>query len=397
MSTPNRLAVKLKPVAETAVKKGHPWVFSNSIERINKEGKAGDLAIIFDQRRNKPFAFGLFDPYSPIRIKIIHNKGPIKIDEEFFKNKIYQAYSVRKPLLLKDVNAYRLLFGENDGMPGLIVDIYNKVGVVKVYSAILFPYIETLLKPIVGVSGVEALIIRWSRIVQSLEVPYKEGEVIFGELKNSQIKFTEYGVHFETDVVLGHKTGFFLDHRENRRKIGAMAKGKSVLDVFSYTGGFSTHALFGGAKEVTSMDISKQALELAKRNAALNKHSGVHNIIAGDAFEELEKLTRENKKYDIVIIDPPSFAKNEQEIFIAKKKYEQLAELGAELTKSNGTLLLASCSSRITMKDLLNAHQETFKRLRVHYTIVETTTHDIDHPIGFEEGAYLKSVYYKIR
>jgi len=397
MSTPNRLAVKLRPVAETAVKKGHPWVFSNSIEKINKEGKAGDLAILFDQRRNKPFAFGLFDPYSPIRIKIIHNKGPVKIDADFFKNKIHQAYTIRKPLLLKDVNAYRLLFGENDGMPGLIVDIYNKVGVVKVYSAIWFPYLKTLIEPIVEVSGVEALIIRYSRNVQALEVPYVEGELIYGELKSSQVEFTEYGVHFETDVILGHKTGFFLDHRENRRKIGRMAKGKTVLDVFSYTGGFSAHALTGGAKEVTSVDISKQALDLAKRNAELNKHSGTHNIIAGDAFEELEKLIKDHKEYDIVIIDPPSFAKNEQEIFIAKKKYEQLAELGVALTKNNGTLLLASCSSRINMKDLLDAHIEAFNRLSVEYTLYETTAHDIDHPIGFEEGAYLKSAYYKIR
>src|SRR5699024_6043350 len=154
MSTPKRLAVKLKSTAEIAVKKGHPWVFSNSIERINKEGKAGDLAIIFDQRRNRPFAFGLFDPHSPIRIKIIYNEGPIEIDSKFFENKIHKAYELRKPLLSKNVNAYRLLFGENDGMPGLIADIYNKVGVVKVYSAIWFPYIDILLKPIVEVSGV---------------------------------------------------------------------------------------------------------------------------------------------------------------------------------------------------------------------------------------------------
>lgn len=397
MSTPNRLAVKLKPVAETNVKKGHPWVFSNSIERINKEGKVGDLAILFDQRTNKPFAFGLYDPYSPIRIKIIYNQGPIKIDAEFFENKIHQAYAIRKPLLLKNINAYRLLFGENDGMPGLIVDIYNKVGVVKVYSAIWFPYIEMLIKPMVEVSGVETLIIRLSRNVQALDVPYKEGEVIYGELKNSQVDFTEYGVHFETDVILGHKTGFFLDHRENRRKIGEMANGKTVLDVFSYTGGFSVHALAGGAREVTSLDISKQALELAEHNAKLNPHKGKHFTIAGDAFEELEQLIQQNKKYDIVIIDPPSFAKNEKEIFIAKKKYEQLAEMGVALTKKDGVLLLASCSSRITKEELLEAHNKAFSRLEVDCGLLETTTHDIDHPIGFEEGAYLKSSYYKIR
>ena len=397
MSTPDRLAVKLKAVAEISVKKGHPWIFSNSIERINKEGKAGDIAILFDQRRNKPFAIGLYDPYSPIRIKVIHNEGPAKIDTVFFEKKIQKAFSHRKPLLQKDVNAYRLLFGENDGMPGLIVDIYNKVGVIKVYSAIWLPYLEMLLAPIVKVSGVESLIMRWSRQLQALDMPYTEGAVIYGELKNSLVQFTEYGVHFETDVILGHKTGFFLDHRENRHKVGKLAKRKTVLDVFSYTGGFSTHALAGGATEVTSLDISSQALELAKHNANLNPHAGVHETIAGDAFEELQRLVHQKKKYDIVIIDPPSFAKNEKEIEVAKKKYAQLAEIGSALTRSNGTLLLASCSSRINQEEFLQTHSEAFKRSKVNYTLLETTAHAIDHPIGFKEGAYLKSAYYKIR
>lgn len=397
MNTPNRLAVKLKNIAEVNVKKGHPWIFSNSIERINKEGKAGDIVILFDQRKNKPFAVGLFDPYSPIRIKVLYNQGPVKIDNAFFENKIQKAYLHRKPLLEKDVNAYRLLFGENDGMPGLIVDIYNKVGVIKVYSAIWLPYLEVLLEPIAKVSGVKSLIVRWSRQLQALEMPYKEGAVIYGELNDSLVQFTEYGVHFETDVILGHKTGFFLDHRENRYKVGQMAKEKTVLDVFSYTGGFSTHALAGGAKEVTSLDISKQALELAKQNASLNVHSGVHETIAGDAFEELARLIRQKQKYDIVIIDPPSFAKNEKEIFVAKKKYAQLAEMGLALTRSNGVLLLASCSSRITQEEFLQIHSNVFKNLRTKLTLVETTAHAVDHPIGFEEGAYLKSAYYKIR
>ena len=398
MSTPDRLAVKLKTVAEISVKKGHPWIFSNSIERINKEGKAGDIAILFDQRRNKPFAIGLYDPYSPIRIKVIHNEGPTKIDAVFFEKKIQKAYLHRKPLLERDVNAYRLLFGENDGMPGLIVDIYNKVGVIKVYSAIWLPYLEMLLAPIVKVSEVDSLIIRWNRKLRALDdLPHKEGDVMYGDLKNSQVKFTEYGVHFETDVILGHKTGFFLDHRENRYKIGEMAKGKTVLDVFSYTGGFSTHALTGGASEVTSLDISKQALELAKHNASLNAHSGVHETIAGDAFEELARLIHQKKKYDIVIIDPPSFAKNEKEIYVAKKKYAQLAEMGVALTSGNGILLLASCSSRITQEEFLQIHSEVFNNLKTKYTLLDATTHAIDHPIGFEEGAYLKSAYYKIR
>ena len=167
--------------------------------------------------------------------------------------------------------------------------------------------------------------------------------------------------------------------------------------MFSYAGGFSIHALSGGAKEVTSLDFSKQALELAKHNASLNPHSGIHQTIAGDAFEELQKLINEKKKFDVVVIDPPSFAKSKKEQNIAKKKYAQLAEMGVALTKKNGILLLASCSSRITKDELLQIHSECFKQLKVDYTLIETTSHAIDHPIGFEEGEYLKSAYYKIR
>lgn len=397
MSTPSTLAVKLKPAGERSVKQGHPWVFSDSVAKINKIGKAGDLAIIFDQRRNKPLAIGLYDPYSPIRIKIIHKGGPAKIDASFFEKRIQTAYEHRKPLLQKNVNAYRLLFGENDGMPGLIVDVYNKVGVIKVYSAIWLPYLEDLFTIIAEIAGLEALVLRWNRQLLAQRTPYKEGAVVFGELSSSLVQFTEYGVHFETDVILGHKTGFFLDHRENRHKIGTLAKGKNVLDVFSYAGGFSIHALAGGAKEVTSLDISKQALELATHNASLNSHSGTHQTIAGDAFEELQRLINQKKQYDIVVIDPPSFAKNKEEENMAIKKYAQLTEMGVALTKKNGILVLASCSSRVKEVDFLKTHIDTFNALSTAYTLLETTAHAIDHPIGFEEGAYLKTAYYKIR
>lgn len=396
-NTPNRLAVKLRPAGERSVKQGHPWIFSESIDKINKEAKAGDLAILFDQRRNKPFAIGLYDPYSPIRIKVIHTEGAIKIDTRFFENKIRKAYKLRESLHSKNQNAYRLIFGENDGMPGFIVDIYNNVGVVKVYSAIWLPYLEILFPLITKIAKIEHLVLRWSRKLQNLSLPYSEGAVVQGNLSNSQVKFTEYGVHFETDVILGHKTGFFLDHRENRYKIGRLAKDKTVLDVFSYAGGFSVHALAGGAKEVSSLDFSKQALELAKHNVGLNPHTGIHKTIAGDAFEELERLIQQKQQFDIVIIDPPSFAKSKKEQVIAKKKYTKLAEKGVLLTKKNGILLLASCSSRITKEEFLQIHKECFQQLKLNYKLIETTAHPIDHPVGFREGAYLKSAYYLIQ
>lgn len=396
MTNPISLAVKLRPAAEKIVKQGHPWIFSESIEKINKEGKAGDLAVLFDKRNNKVFGIGLYDPDSPIKIKMIHLGGPTKIDEEFFQKKILEAYQIRKPLLETETNAYRLIFGENDGLPGLIVDIYNKVGVIKLYSSIWLPYLKMLIPPIAEISQVESLVLRLSRNLHKMNIPIREGDILFGNFNNPIVDFKEYGVHFQADLLLGHKTGFFLDHRANRHKIGQLAKDKTVLDVFSYAGGFSVHALAGGAREVTSLDFSKQALELAEQNVKLNKHSGNHLVLAGDAFVLLKELVKRKKQYDIVIIDPPSFAKSKKEIEVAKKKYAELAALGIQLTKKRGLLLLASCSSRISANEFLEVHREEFDRLGIQYQLEDFTQHDIDHPVRFEEGAYLKTGYYRI-
>ncbi|WP_271392480.1 class I SAM-dependent rRNA methyltransferase [Aequorivita sinensis] len=396
MASPISLAIKLKPTAEKLVKQGHPWIFSESIEKINKPGKAGDVAILFDQRNNKVFGIGLYDPDSPIRIKMIHLGGGAKINEEFFQKKIFEAYEVRKPLLETDTNAYRLIFGENDGLPGLIVDIYNNVGVVKLYSPIWLPYLKMLVPAIAEASQVESLVLRLSRNLQKMKISFKEGDVLYGNFDNHTVTFKEYGVNFQADLLLGHKTGFFLDHRANRHRVGQLAKGKTVLDVFSYAGGFSVHALASGAKEVTSLDFSKQALELAQQNANLNNHHGKHFTLAGDAFELLNDMVKHKKQFDIVIIDPPSFAKSKKEIDVAKKKYTELTTLGIQLTRKNGLLLLASCSSRINADEFLDIHREEFDRLKVTCQLEEFTQHDIDHPIGFDEGAYLKSGYYRI-
>lgn len=396
MNKPNRLAVKLRPIAEKSVKQGHPWVFSESIVKIKEGGKIGDLAVLFDNFTDKVYGLGLYDPNSPIRIKVIHAGNPVQVNEEFFQRKVIEASKKRQPLLKTDTNAYRLIFGENDGFPGLIFDVYNNVGVLKLYSAIWFPYLDFVIPHLVKEAKIEGLILRLSRNVQKLELNHKEGDVLYGKIEENVVEFKEYGVRFQTDILLGHKTGFFLDHRENRYKVGQFAKGKTMLDVFSYAGGFSVHALANGAKEVTSLDFSEQALALAKINVSLNTHEGKHFTLVGDAFEILNELIREGKAYDIVVIDPPSFAKSKSERKVAKKKYSELAGLGAQLTKKGGLLLLASCSSRIKEKEFLNLHKEEFRRRGIKYELEEVTAHAIDHPVTFDEGAYLKSAYYRM-
>lgn len=393
---PKRLAVKLNSKGEQFVVKGHPWVFSNSVVKINEDAETGDLAIIFGKNKNKVIGLGLYDADSPIQIKIIHNAEiKVEVNSAFFRHKIEIAFQKRLELLKTQTNSYRLLFGENDGFPGLIADVYDSVMVVKLYSEIWLPYLDIILQSLQQISNAEAIVVRLSRGLQdSKNHTLIDGEVVFGTLKNEVVEFIEHGVKFSANVIKGHKTGYFLDHRANRKRVGEFSKGKTVLDVFSYAGGFSVHALVNGAKEVTSLDISQQALDSALENGRLNDYSGIHKIILGDAFKEMKHLIKERTKFDVVVIDPPSFAKQQSEIDLAKKKYAQLAELGAKLTAKNGLLVLASCSSRVLAQSFFDLNSQALNaQVRLYETLFKIQ-HDSDHPISFPEGAYLKCGYY---
>lgn len=392
-----RLAVKLKPAAEKLLMQtAHPWVFSKNIEKINKPGKAGDIAILFRQKSNDVFGVGLYDPESPIQIKMLHYYSGKNIDKAFFSERITKAFALRKPLLATDTNSYRLLFGENDGFPGFIADVYDKVMVVKLYSAIWFPHLKDILDGLIDVSGCETIVLRLSRNLQSKNYfDLHDGQVLFGTLEDEDVKFVEHGVFFTANVIKGHKTGYFLDHRENRKRVGDLAKNKTVLDVFAYAGGFSVHALAGGAKEVTSVDISKQALELATANAALNGYVDNHETLVGDAFLILTELVEARRTFDVVVIDPPSFAKSQKEVATAKHKYAQLARLGTQLVSTKGILVLASCSSRVVAEDFFQINETALRATGRPYVLQDKTYHDSDHPVTFEEGAYLKCGYYK--
>ena len=391
------IAVKLNFRGEQSVLHGHPWVFENQITKINQTAETGDVCIIFSKSKNKMIGIGLYDASSTIRIKLIyHGQDNTSIHTDFFYQKIQSAYSKRLPLLDTNTNSYRLIFGENDGFPGLIADVYAKVLVVKLYSEIWLPYIDSILQSLQHMSQTDTTVIRLSRqLQQSKSLKFTDGQVVSGVLENDVIEFWEHGVRFSANVIKGHKTGYFLDHRHNRKRVGALSKNKTVLDVFAYAGGFSIHALAGGAVEVTSVDISQKALDIAKQNALLNKYKGLHRTITGDAFEILKQLINKGKTFDIVVIDPPSFAKQQSQIKLAKKKYAELAHLGAQLTNRGGVLVLASCSSRVSAQAFFDLNAQTLSSKGFSFNIIEKTTHDIDHPISFLEGAYLKCGFYR--
>ncbi len=392
-----RIAVKVKPAAERSIRQGHPWIFDGSILKQNREGEAGDLAIVYDQSKNKFLALGLYDPYSPMRIKLLQFRTPSVIDQAWFKERIELAYEKRKPLFETDTNSYRLLFGENDGLPGFIADIYANVLVIKLYSLAWFPHLEQVLGALLETIPVTAVILRLSRNVQrqkELLGDLHDGQLIYGELAQEEVQFKEHGLLFTAQVIKGHKTGYFLDHRHNRHRVGQLSKGKTVLDVFAYAGGFSVHALAGGAREVTSLDISHQALAMAEKNVLLNSIEAEHNILIGDAFQQLSELANSGKKFDLIVVDPPSFAKQESEREKAQESYRRLTLAAARLTQKGGVLVMASCSSRIRAEEFYELITTTLSENDYRFQEQGRTQHDIDHPIGFEEGAYLKCIYF---
>lgn len=393
----NRLAIRLKPAAERMVKKGHPWVFDKGIVKQNKEGKAGDLAIIFDNKKNKFLACGLYDPHSPIRIKILQVHQSATIDQDWFAQKTRAAYAIRQPLLQTDTNSYRLIYGENDGLPSLIADVYDHVLVVKLYAAIWFPYMNMILPELLAVSQAQTVVLRMSRNLekQGNELGLQDGQVIHGILEEEVVIFREHGLQFSANVIHGHKTGYFLDHRHNRLQVGTLAKGKTMLDVFAYAGGFSVHALAQGATAVTSLDISAKALQMAKENAALNSHQGKHILLPADAFEGLDNLVKQGEKFDVVVIDPPSFAKKAEEVPGALQSYYRLAVLGTKLVQKGGWLILASCTARIPAALFFETVEKALVNSNLTFQATEKTYHDIDHPATFEEGKYLKCGYYR--
>ena len=393
---PRRLATKLTPQGQRLLRADHPWLFDGSIASVKGAGRAGDLAIIFDRKKDKFAGVGLYDPDSPIRIRVLHQGGPVKIDADFFAERIEAARRLRAPLFASETNGYRLLHGENDRLPGLVVDVYAGVAVIKLYSPVWFPYLTTLLPLIERAAKSSVVVLRLARVVNAPE-GLKDGMLLAGALPDPEVVFKEHGVSFYANVREGHKTGFFLDHRHNRRRVGELAEGQDVLDVFSYAGGFSVHALQGGAYRVVSLDISGPALAVARRNVALNfEDDPRHEILEGDAFQELERLARQREEFGVVVVDPPSFAKREKEVPGALDAYRRINSLAVPLVKPGGLLVACSCSARVGAADFFGVVEKVLKRSGRGYELLEQTFHDVDHPIGFPEGAYLKSIYYRL-
>jgi len=401
MSTPPkqglpRLRLRLTPGAEMAVRSGHPWVYAERIREANRPGNSGELAIVYD-RKDRFLALGLLDPDSPIRLRVLHAGKPVPVDDAWWQARLTDAVAKRSALFGPDTNGYRLINGESDGWPALVLDRYADTLVLKLYSAVWLPRVDDLVRWIVAAVGPARIVLRLSRNAAPAfeRAGLEDGQNLLGTETAGAVVFLEDGLRFWSDVVKGQKTGFFLDQRENRRRIGTLCSGKEVLNAFSFSGGFSLHAARGGASAVTDLDMSPHALESARRNFELNQADpriaqARHQSVQADAFEWLEKGPGQ---FDVVICDPPSLAKREHERAGAIDAYRRLALASAGKVRPGGLLLAASCSAHVLEEEFHAAVMEAVRETGRPVEELDRVGHAPDHPATFDEAKYLKAVY----
>ena len=397
-SKPAPLRLRISERTESIVRSGHPWLFAESIRDQNKAGRLGDLAVVYD-RNDRFLALGLFDPDSPIRVRLLHAGKPRVVDQEFWNQKLDQAIGLRKGLFDDRTTGYRWVHGESDGWPGLVLDRYGATLVLKLYTAAWMPWLETITSLVDTRLRPERIVLRLSRNIQEPArrlFGKSEGQVLFGPPLAGPVPFLETGLHFEAEAERGQKTGFFLDQRENRRRIESLADGRRVLNAFSFSGGFSLYAARGGAHSVTDLDISAHALSAAERNFGINasvsrvRRCGRERIQA-DAFDWL--AARARRDFDLVILDPPSMARREAERAGAIAAYGKLAGLGIRRLDRGGILLACSCSAHVSEPEFFEAVRKAAGKSRRSFRELGRTGQPPDHPALFEETRYLKAIY----
>ena len=395
----NMAIVTLKTGEGRTIKAGGAWVFNNEIETITGRFHNGDLVIVHDFD-GYPMGKGYINQNSKIRVRLLTRHVNQEIDESFFQMRLQNAWNYRKDTV--DTSSCRLVFGEADFLPGIVIDKYEDVLVMECLTLGMERYKEqlaNLMKQILQKDGIQ---IRGVYERSDAKEREKEGlsrvKGFIGAEFDTNVEITENGVRYMVDVVNGQKTGFFLDQKYNRLAIQKLCKGKRVLDCFTHMGTFALNAGIAGASEVTGLDISEFAVEQATENAKRNSLSDTVTFRAANVLDELPKLAAAGEKYDVVILDPPAFTKSRQATKNAIKGYREINMKGLKLVKDGGYLATCSCSHFMTQellaKTIREAARATHKRLRQ----VEFRTQAADHPIlwAAEESYYLKFFIFQV-
>lgn len=378
--------VILKQGKEKSILRRHPWIFSGAVYGVSKELYDGEMVDVVDNNE-KHLGTGFFSDRGSIVVRLLTFKDEV-FDTDFWKVKLESAWSLRTKLLdFNETNAFRLIHGEGDGIPGLIVDYYNKNWVIQAHSSGIYLQIEEIAK-IIKVNFPEYCETIYCKSSGTLP---QTGNDFFLYGDTSETIAKENNIKFAVNWVEGQKTGFFLDQRDNRKLLSEYAKGKKVLNTFCYTGGFSIYAMSAGAELVTSVDISQKAVDLADKNMELNFPNANHKPVASDVFEYMKE---NHKEYDVIILDPPAFAKSIKSKHTATQAYKRLNIAGLKALAPKGILFTFSCSQVIDdvlfYNTIAAAAIETGRNIRVLHKLSQGPDHPINiyHP----EGHYLKGL-----
>lgn len=367
---------------------GHLWIYAGYVESVSGEPVAGDVVDVLAPN-GRFFARGLYNPASKIRVRILSFEDE-PITEQFWKNRLAQAVRLRQKIVA-GTNAYRLVYGEADRLPGLVVDRYDDVLVMQTLSAGMDRRKDLLADLLCQESGATRVYLRndaKSRVLEGFPV---ERGFLRGRGATT-IEVQEGTARFLVDIERGQKTGWFCDQRENRLVAARFAAGAEVLEVFAHTGAFGIHAALAGAKSVEGLDVSEEALVLARSHAALNKVEDRCLYRMADAFDEMRKLERSGRRYDLVLLDPPAFARSKQAVPRALAGYKDVNLLGMKLTKPEGFLVTSSCSHHVTEQELWMGIRLAARDARRQIRLLEQRGQASDHPIlaTMPETRYLK-------
>ncbi len=380
----------LKPKEHYRIQKGHLWVFSNELAILPRDIASGETVKLFTHDK-KFLGTGFYNPHSLISVRLISRKDE-EPDKDFFLKKFREALALREKVYTSyETNAYRLVHGESDGLPGLIVDRFNKAVVLQAFSAGMDVHLPLICEALQELLNPAVIIVRNESPLRELEGLTLYKDVVWGDRSATKQTIYDADISFEVDLFEGQKTGFFLDQRENRRVVRKFSEGAEVLDVFTNDGGFALNALYGGARSAILVDASKEALQRAERNAQLNTFSE-YSLVAADAFDTLDQMVESKESFDLVILDPPSFTKSRKNLPGALKAYKRLNKLGLELIRSGGFLATASCSHHVSEEDFLQSVHQAALAAGCQLRMIHKSSQPFDHPVllAMPETSYLK-------
>lgn len=387
----------LKPGREKSLLRRHPWIFSGALAQIQGSPEAGDTVEIVSSQA-KFLAYAAYSPHSQIVARVWDWNRDSCIDQQFFHRRLNHAIMARRALV-HETNAMRLVYSESDGLPGLIVDLYDDSLVMQVLSAGMERWYQTCADIVLELTVAARVFERSDAEVRQLEGLLPRVGELRGTAPPQRIKIGEGRLEFWVDVRKGQKTGFYLDQRVNRVRVGALARDKEVLDCFCHSGGFALHALANGAKSVLSVDSSAEALRLARENLALNSlPEDKAEWREGDVFEVLRSLRDEARRFDMIILDPPKFAPTAASAEKAARGYKDINLLAFKLLRPGGLLATFSCSGGISAELFQKIVAGAALDAEVDAQIVEQFTATPDHPVAlnFPESAYLKGLLCRI-